>query len=141
MKNENKTIPTPVDVSDFLATIDDEQQRRDSEVLVEMMHDVSGEPPVMWGASIVGFGKFTYKYASGREGEWMQIGFSPRKGKMSLYVTYDASQFTTELNALGKHKIGKGCIYINRLADVDLQVLRQLVEHAYKKGFLGDETK
>lgn len=137
----NKTIPTQTDVIDFLATLDNDEQRRDSEVLVEMMRDVSGEPPVMWGTSIIGFGVFTYKYASGREGEWMKIGFSPRKGKISLYVTYDASQFTDELAAVGPHKIGKGCIYINRLAEIDTTALKQLISVAYKKGFMGDQAE
>lgn len=137
----NKTIPTQTDVIDFLASLESDEQRRDSEVLVEMMSDVSGEPPVMWGTSIIGFGVFTYKYASGREGEWMKIGFSPRKGKISLYVTYDASQFSEELEAVGKHTIGKGCIYITRLADIDIAALKRLVEKAYKKGFIGDQAQ
>lgn len=137
----NKTIPTQTDVIDFLATLESDEQRRDSEVLVEMMSDVSGEPPVMWGTSIIGFGVFTYKYASGREGEWMKIGFSPRKGKISLYVTYDASQFSEELEAVGKHAIGKGCIYITRLADIDVAALKRLIEKAYKKGFIGDQAQ
>lgn len=137
----NKTIPTNTDVIDFLATLDDDEQRRDSETLVEMMTDISGEPPVMWGTSIIGFGRFRYEYASGREGDWMKIGFSPRKGKISLYVTSDASQFNDELEAVGKHAIGKGCIYITKLADVNIEALRQLIKQAYRKGFLGDEAK
>lgn len=134
MKNENKTAPTSVDVTEFLATLDDEQQRYDSEVLVDMMAQVSGERPVMWGTSIIGFGTFHYTSKSGREGDWMRIGFSPRKGKLSLYITYDASQYDKELEAMGKHKIGKGCVYINRLADVDLGALRQVIELAYHRG-------
>lgn len=82
----NKTIPNDNDAIDFLASLQDEQQRRDSEALISIMSQVSGELPVMWGSSIIGFGKVHYKYVSGREGEWMKIGFSPRKGKISLYV-------------------------------------------------------
>ena len=136
----NKTIPTGEDVIDFLASLESDEQRRDSERLVEIMAEVSGEPPVMWGTSIVGFGAFTYTYASGRQGEWMRIGFSPRKGKLSLYVTYDASQFSEELEAVGKHSIGKGCIYITKLADVDVAALKRLIKKAYAKGFLGDQS-
>lgn len=136
----NKTIPNAADVIDFLATLDDDQQRRDSEVLVEIMQDVSGEPPIMWGTSIIGFGKYTYKYATGRVGDWMCIGFSPRKGKISLYVTVDASRLAKELEALGKHKIGKGCIYINKVADVDMKALRHLIERAYAMRAIHEEA-
>ncbi len=130
----NKTIPTDNDVADFLATLSDETQHRDSEVLIKMMHKISGEPPVMWGSSIIGFGKRHYKYASGREGDWMKIGFSPRKGKISLYITGDANKYVPELDAMGKYEIGKGCIYIKQLVDVDIEKLEAIINKAYQAG-------
>lgn len=130
----NITIPTTDDVDSFLATLESDEQRRDSQTLLRMMSDVSGKSPVMWGSSIIGFGRFTYRYASGREGDWMRIGFSPRKGMLSLYITDDASQFKKELEAIGRHKVGKGCIYLKRLADIDLEALKVLIEQAYKRG-------
>jgi hypothetical protein len=136
----NKTVPNARDVIDFLVSLDDDEQRRDSEALIGIMSDVSGEPPVMWGTSIIGFGQFTYRYASGRTGDWMKIGFSPRKGKLSLYITYDASRFSEDLKKLGKHSAGKGCIYITRLSDVDLAVLRRIIKRAYDAGYLDDQA-
>lgn len=136
----NKTLPNARDVIEFLASLDDDEQRRDSDALIGIMGDVSGVPPVMWGTSIIGFGQFTYRYASGRTGDWMKIGFSPRKGKLSLYLTYDASRFSEELKNLGKHSTGKGCIYIARLSDVDLAVLRRIIERAYYAGYLDDQA-
>lgn len=125
-----KTTPNSNNVTDFLAQLD-EQQRADSQVLIKIMQDVSGEPPVMWGTSIIGFDQQRYRYASGREGDWMKIGFSPRKGKLSVYITGDASKYSTQLTAMGKHKIGKGCIYIKCLADVDVQKLADIIKAAY----------
>lgn len=85
----------------------------------------------MWGSSIIGFGTVRYKYASGQEGDWMRIGFSPRKGKLSLYITVDAEQYKDQLDETGKYKIGKGCIYINKLADVDKVKLTEIIRSAY----------
>lgn len=96
------------------------------------MQKVSGEPPVMWGAGIVGFGNMRYKYASGREGDWMRVGFAPRKGQLSLYATCDVRLLEDELKELGKYTTGKGCIYIKRLSDVDSSKLEDLIEVAYK---------
>lgn len=126
----NKTVATKARVSDFLAPLP-EEERRDSKALIAMMRKVSGEPPVMWGTSIIGFGKYRYKYASGREGDWMKIGFSPRKGKISLYLTCNANELREELSKLGKHKTGKGCIYIKTLADVDGKALEKLITKAF----------
>lgn len=133
-KAHNKTVATTGNVNDFLASLDDEQQRKDSEVLIRIMQDVTGAPPVMWGASIVGFGEVKLTYPSGRELDWLRIGFSPRKGKLSLYLTFDASRYANKLDALGKYKTGKGCIYINKLADVDVDKLADLIKFAYSKG-------
>lgn len=130
-KNQNKTVATDQDVTNFVAGLDDPQQREDSQTLIDIMSQVSGEQPVMWGSSIIGFGSMHYKYATGREGDIPKIGFSPRKGKLSLYITYDAAAYKSDLDATGKYKIGKGCIYINRLADVDLVKLTALIQKAY----------
>lgn len=127
----NKTTPTSASVEAFIDSLDDAQQAADSRELVAMMRKVSGQPPVMWGSAIIGFGSYHYKYASGREGDWAQIGFSPRKGKISLYVTFDAAGLTSEFPELGTYKISKGCIYFKRLADVDIGELRKLIDKAY----------
>lgn len=131
--NENKTKPTDRDIIDFIASLPEKQQA-DAETLVEIMQDVSGERPVLWGSRIVGFGKYHYKSKSGREGDWMKIGFAPGTGKFSLYLTYDADALTGQVEDLGKYKIGKGCVYINKLADVDLEKLRELIKIAHSAG-------
>lgn len=133
MKNENKTKPTDRDIVDFIASLPEKQQA-DAETLVEMMHEISGESPVLWGPRIVGFGSFHYKSKSGREGDWPRIGFAPGTGKFSLYLTFDAAELTGKVKDLGKYKIGKGCVYINKLADVDLEKLEQLVRIANVAG-------
>ncbi len=126
-----KTQANDASIEKFLSTLDD-SQRRDSQALIEIMQNVSGQPPVMWGSSIIGFGSYHYKSKSGQEGDWMKIGFSPRKGKLSLYITGDASQFQTELNEIGKHKIGKGCIYLTSLEGADMDKLKALIKQAYQ---------
>lgn len=131
-------MPTAVPVDDFIEQLDSDRQREDSRVLVELMRRVSGEEPVMWGGSIIGFGRVHYRYASGREGDWMQIGFAPRKGKFSLYITGDASAHAEALADMGKTKIGKGCIYINKLADVDVDKLEALVARCYQDAVAGE---
>jgi nucleoid DNA-binding protein len=129
VKNENKTKPTNRDIVDFIASLPEKQQA-DAETLVGIMQEISGEPPVLWGNKIVGFGSFHYKSKSGREGDWPRIGFAPGTGKFSLYLTFDAAELTSKVKGLGKYKIGKGCVYINKLADVDLEKLKQLVRIA-----------
>lgn len=128
-KNENKTRPTNRDIADFIASLPTGQQT-DAETLIEIMQSISGEPPVLWGSRIVGFGTFHYKSKAGREGDWMRIGFAPGTGKFSLYLTYDATELTAKVQNLGKYKTGKCCIYINKLADVDLEKLKQLISIA-----------
>lgn len=127
-----QTVPTSADVLEFLARVEDEQQRKDSETLLEMMSKASGEPPVMWGPAIIGFGSYHYVYATGREGDMPRIAFSPRKGKLTLYVINEAASYNRYLEKLGKHKTSKACLYINKLADVDVKVLAELLEAAYK---------
>lgn len=129
-----KTVATDASVIDYLATLDESQQR-DSQTLIEIMQDVSGEPPVLWG-KIIGFGKFHYKSKSGIEADWPKISFAPRKGKLSLYVTYDAEKFKDDLKAIGKHDVGKGCIYLKNLDNTNLPALKQVIKKAYKQEFL-----
>lgn len=130
-----KTVPTSADVREFLARIEDDQQRLDSEKLVELMHDVSGKPPVLWGPSIIGFDSYHYAYESGREGDMPRIAFSPRKGKLTLYVLDEVDKYAATLEKLGKHKTSKACLYITKLADVDMSVLEALIKTAYKDSF------
>ena len=124
---ENKTRPTNVDVISFLETIQDPVKKRDSQQLIAIMEELTGHPPRMWGSSIVGFGTYRYKYASGREGDWFLCGFSPRKQSLVLYIMGYLENYSELLSGLGKHKHGKGCLYINRLEQVDVNVLRKLI--------------
>lgn len=131
----NKTVANESNVDAFIDSLDDPTQREDSKKLLELFGRITGEKPVMWGTAIIGFGSVNLTYASGREIDWLQIGFSPRKGKLSLYVTFDAMQLTSQFPGLGKYKIGKGCIYINKLADIDMGELEKLVRVAWKNGY------
>lgn len=126
-----KTVPTTSDVATFIAALDNPQQQKDSQLLVDIMSKISHQPPVMWGPSIIGFGSYHYTYESGHEGDMPEIGFSPRKGKLALYITYDAEKYSEIRNHLGKHEVSKACLYINKLADVDLDVLKELIQAAY----------
>lgn len=125
---QNKTIPAKKKVEEFLSAIDNESRRSDCLKLIKIMKEISGENPVLWGDSLIGFGKYHYKYASGREGDWFLTGFAPRKNNISLYLTYDLSRFEQLLKKLGKHKTGKGCLYIKKLEDIDQKVLRQIIK-------------
>ena len=130
---EAKTKRTTASVSGFLAAIADPARRRDCAALVRMMSRVTGVKPAMWGPSIVGFGRYHYKYASGREGDYLLTGFSPRKQNLTLYIMAGMAGFEhfDDLRArLGKHKVGVSCLYINKLADVDMDVLRELVRRS-----------
>ena len=123
---ENKTKPAALDPYTFIKKAGDEDQRKDSEELITIMQKATRQPPVMWGPSIVGFGKLRYKYESGREGEICLVGFSPRKPSFVLYLG-SVIQDKDLMARLGKHKIGKGCLYIKRLDDIDRKVLKELV--------------
>jgi len=124
-KAELKTKETDASVDAFLGGIADEQQRADSRYIIKTMQRLTGEKPKMWGPSIIGFGSTTLKYASGRELDWMKIGFSPRKGNLTLYGL--APENERYLERLGKHKTGKGCLYIKQLSDIDLKVLENMI--------------
>jgi len=127
---ENKTRPTGASVEAYIAAVGDEERRRDCEILAGLMTRVTGEPAVMWGDSIVGFGSYHYRYESGREGDAPLVGFSPRKGDISLYVLAGYEGEAALLARLGRHKAGKACLYLRRLADADPAVLEQLVVEA-----------
>ena len=129
---ENKTTPNDLDVEQFLNSVADEQKRQDSFTLLELMKQVTGIEPRMWGSSIVGFGSYHYRYASGREGDSILAGFSPRKQNLTLYHMSGFEQCDDLLKHLGKHSTGKGCLYIKRLADVDLPTLKRLIEESVK---------
>lgn len=124
---ENKTKPTDQSVIAFLEKVEDETRRQDCFTLVELMKEATGEEARMWGDTIIGFGSYHYKYESGREGDFLVVGFSPRKQNLTLYIMGGFDLYETLLKKLGKHKTGKSCLYVNKLADVDPQVLRQLV--------------
>lgn len=125
--SEPKTVPTKVPFARFLATVD-EARREDCRRLAEMMEAAAGAPPVLWGDSIVGFGTYCYVYASGRTGDWPLVGFSPRKNDLTLYLSCCGFAGHEALLArLGRHKTSKACLYLKRLADVDLDVLRDLI--------------
>ena len=122
-----KTRPTDASVEAFIDAVDHPRRREDARTLLELMHRVTGEEPVMWGPSIVGYGSYHYRYASGQEADWPVVGFSPRKQNLSIYIMTGFEECDKLLSRLGKHKIGKSCLYVNKLADVDLDVLEKLV--------------
>lgn len=127
---EPKTKKNEASVEEFLHSVENERRRKDSFAVLELMKEVTGEEPKMWGTSIVGFGSYDYKYASGREGNWMVTGFSPRKQSLTLYIMSGFDRYDEILGELGKHKTGKSCLYINKLDDVNMEVLRELVRES-----------
>ena len=127
-----KTKVNDASVTNFLDNVTDEQKRKDSFEILKVMKQITKEEPKMWGASIVGFGSYHYKGASGREGDWMQIGFSPRKQNLTLYLLGGFNAHTDLLKKLGKHKTSVGCLYINKLEDVDMKVLKELITDSFK---------
>lgn len=130
---EIKTKETNSSVEDFINSIADEQKRKDSQIILTMMEKAMKEKPKMWGSSMIGFGNVRYKSpATGREVDWFKIGFSPRKANLSLHLI-DLQQHADSLTKLGKHKTGAGCLYINKLADVDLKVLEEMINTTVKK--------
>jgi len=126
--SEPKTRPTDESVEDFLNTAEHPQKKKDSFELLKIMKEITKEEPTMWGSSIVGFGSIHYKYASGRELDWPITGFSPRKRSLTVYIMPGFDDFGDLLEKLGKHKVGKSCLYINKLADVDTAVLKEIIK-------------
>jgi hypothetical protein len=125
---ELKTQKNDGDVYAFLDTVENERKREDSFAILDMMCEVTGSEPVMWGSSIVGFGEYHYTYTSGRAAEWFLVGFSPRKQSLTLYIMSGFDEYESLLSELGKHKTGKSCLYINKLGDVDQGVLRRMIK-------------
>lgn len=124
---ENKTQANAKSVPEFLEQIEDTTRKADCMTIAALMEKLSGSKPVMWGDSIVGFGDYRYKYASGREGDWFLVGFSPRKQNLTLYIMGYLEYYPDHLARLGKFKHGKGCLYIKRLEDIDMDVLEDLI--------------
>ena len=124
---QNKTALTDASVDEFIASIAHPTRRQDAAVLVDLFSNVTEFAPKMWGDSIVGFGQYHYRYATGREGGFLATGFSPRKSNLSIYIMPGYGDFSDILKNLGKHKLGKSCVYVNKLADIDLDVLAQLI--------------
>jgi len=127
---EPKTRPTSESVEKFLNSIADEQRRKDCFRVLDIMKTVTKTEPTMWGTSIIGFGRHQYKYESGTRGEWPLVGFSPRKNDLTLYLMSGFCRYSELLNKLGKHKTGKGCLYIRKLEDVDQSTLKKLIKQS-----------
>lgn len=129
---ELKTKANEGDVLAFINGVENEQKRNDCKELLEMFSEITNEQPKMWGASIVGFGSYHYKYESGREGDWFLAGFSPRKSNLSIYVTSGFDAHEDLMKDLGKYKTGSACLYVNKLSDIDISKLKTLVERSVK---------
>lgn len=133
--SEAKTKPTELNAEDFISSVQDSKKRQDAFTLLSMMSDITQQPPVMWGDSLIGFGHYDYQYESGRKGSWFRVGFSPRKQNITLYIMNGFTQYQHLLAQLGKHKTGKSCLYINKLDDIDLDILKQMVALSYQTKF------
>ena len=127
---ELKTKPNEQSVEAFLNRVEDEKKRQDCRTILEIMKQITKAEPQMWGTSMVGFGTYHYKNESGREGDWFVAGFSPRKQNLTLYIMAGFSQYDELLSKLGKFKTGKSCLYINKIEDVDLPTLKELIKHS-----------
>jgi hypothetical protein len=127
MTTELKTKETEESVAAFLAGIENETRREDCQTITQMLTGIIGEPPKMWGAGMVGFGKYTYKYASGHSGEWFKVGFAPRKQNITIYTPSGSAHPAELLEKLGKHKLKGSCLHINKLVDIDQNVLREMI--------------
>lgn len=127
---EPKTRLTNDSVEAFINSIPEAKKRRDSHAIVELMRQVTGQEPKMWGTSIIGFGSYTYQYASGRGGDWPLTGFSPRKQNLTLYIMPGFDRYQELLSRLGKYKTGKSCLYIKKIEDIHLEVLKELISES-----------
>lgn len=132
MNASNKTAPTAGTVAEFIDSVPTERRQDEARILLEIFGRASGQSAVMWGPSIIGFGSSHYRYATGREGDTATIGFSPRKAKISLYTARNFREFPELLQRLGAHELAVGCLYIKKLADVDLTVLEELLTRSYE---------
>ena len=129
---ENKTTPTEIKPADFIAAVEHDTRRADAEVILKLLRKITRKKAVMWGPSIIGFGKVHYKYDSGHEGDICMMGFSPRKANLVLYISCGFPEYAGLMKKLGKHKTSKACIYINKLADVDMDVLEELFVRSWE---------
>lgn len=129
---ELKTKPNQGDVNDFIESVEHPKRKADSKELLNVFAEILNEEPVLWGSSIIGYGSYHYKYPSGREGDWFLTGFSPRKQNLSIYIMAGFENYEELLSKLGKYKTGKSCLYINKLEDVNIDVLKQLIEDSVK---------
>jgi Domain of unknown function (DU1801) len=125
--SENKTKPTEVSPAEFITSVEPDRRRNEGRILLDLFAKTTGWTPRMWGPSIIGYGEYHYKYDSGREGDFMATGFSPRKAKLSIYILPGYADYGPILNRLGKHSLGKSCLYLNKLDDIDLDVLAELI--------------
>ncbi len=125
-----KTKPTDNDVTKFLNSVTDEQKRKDCFAILNLMKCITGEEPKMWGASMIGFGSYHYKYESGREGDWFLSGFSPRKQNISLYIMAGFDRYDELMSRLGKFKTGKSCLYVKNLDQINMEVLGELIRES-----------
>ncbi len=130
-KYDLKTKVNEISVEDFLNSFEPEQKKSDGFKILQMMQVIAGEEEKMWGTSIIGFGNYHYKYESGHEGDMLKIGFSPRKASLTLYISINLPQNQNLLENLGKHKSGKGCLYINKLSDINESVLREMIQNTW----------
>ena len=124
----NKTTQNEDSVKEFLKKIEDPEKQKTSWQILEIIKEISGKDPKMWGDSIIGFGKYHYKYATGREGDWMRIAFSPRKQNFSIYIMDGFDNHSELMEKLGKYKTGKSCLYIKKLQDIDIKILKELMK-------------
>ena len=127
-----KTRPTDQEVSQFIDAVEPDQKRKDCWTIVEMMREITGSEPVMWGSSIIGFGAYTYVNSSKKPADWPITGFSPRKTNLSLYVMPGFSNYQSLMARLGKHSTGKSCLYVKKLADIDLDVLKEVIARSVR---------
>jgi len=127
-----KTLPTNNSVTSFVDSLDNERRKKDSHQLLYIFEKITAQPAVLWGTAIVGYGSYHYVYASGREGDWMKTGFSPRKSNMSIYLMNGYDDYQQELKQLGKFKKGKSCLTVNKLEDIDLDILSKMIAHSYQ---------
>jgi hypothetical protein len=128
--SQNKTQPTTQSAEAFLNTVENDKRRQDAFEVLQMMREITGQEPVMWGDSIIGFDQYHYKYASGREGDFLLVGFSPRKTALTLYIMPGFERYDELMQKLGKYKTGKACLYVKKLEDVDREVLEELIRQS-----------
>lgn len=129
---ELKTKKNTLSVDKFLKSVEDENERNDCYAVLELMRKITKDKPSMWGTSIVGFGSYHYKYESGREGDWFLTGFSPRKQNLTLYIMAGFKRYPELMEKLGKYKTGSSCLYIKKLSDIDIKILKELVKESVK---------